>query len=363
MASRTFLFPLYFRLSACSSEFETVASRFFDCFSYLFGALLVVRLLASPVIALNHPLDKCNNVFRLPIGDFLDLGHVPEFIRESRNQNDQSQKRRKNDPRSLHAGRTPCTVLGFDFCVLLRGNRAHANRAPRPQQANVNRRAIAGRTLELRPIEYLAMCAIFTVASIIRYSSGFDDSRHGLGGYYRYQPRRIVPLLAAVPRNANILRDIRYLRRWLKNPFGKDPQSDADNGLDADSFYSPKIHESVFRRIAAGTDGYSPIVIPAAYRVTKKADKYCLATTSRAERIDEHEPADKFFAETGDLAGSGGVARCSPYPDQPQFETSKKRSCSRSLLLELRNRAKILLDLSESLRHSRIVGDPAKRFL
>jgi hypothetical protein len=97
---------------------ETVASRFFDCFSYLFGALLVVRLLASPVI--------------------------------------------------VHAGRTPCTVLGFDFCVLLRGNRAHANRAPHPQQANVNRRAIAGRTLELRPVENLAMGAIFTVASIIR---------------------------------------------------------------------------------------------------------------------------------------------------------------------------------------------------
>jgi hypothetical protein len=60
----------------------------------------------------------------------------------------------------------------------------------------------------------------------------------------------------------------------------------------------------------------------------------------------------------------GGVAsRVLPYPDQSQFETSKKRSCSRSLLLELRNRAKILLDVSESLRHLRIVGDPAKRFL
>jgi hypothetical protein len=46
------------------------------------------------------------------------------------------------------------------------------------------------------------------------------------------------------------------------------PQSVADNGLYADSV--PMIHESVIRRMAAGTDGYSPIVIPAAYRVTTK---------------------------------------------------------------------------------------------
>jgi uncharacterized protein (DUF2235 family) len=122
-----------------------------------------------------------------------------------------------------------------------------------------------------------------------------NDSRHGLGGYYRYQPRRVVPLLEAEPRKASILRDIGYLGRWLKHPFAQDPRSSFDNGLDAGSRYSPKIHESVFRRIAAGTDGYSPIVIPATYRVTTKdgrilsghyeSDSQAISRACRQERV------------------------------------------------------------------------------
>jgi uncharacterized protein (DUF2235 family) len=105
-----------------------------------------------------------------------------------------------------------------------------------------------------------------------------NDSRHGLAGYYRYQPRRVVPLLTAEPTKANIPRDIGYLWQWMKDPLGKDPQSEVDNGLYAGrvyagNVYSPKIHESVFQRIAAGTDGYSPIVIPATYRVTTKVGR------------------------------------------------------------------------------------------
>lgn len=61
------------------------------------------------------------------------------------------------------------------------------------------------------------------------------DSRHGLAGYYRYNPRRIDKLIdtekVKVPR--------------------------------------PKIHESVFRRIKIGQDGYAPIVLPTRFAVVQ----------------------------------------------------------------------------------------------
>jgi hypothetical protein len=136
------------------------------------------------------------------------------------------------------------------------------------------------------------------VARLRRCADEYDklnDSRNGLAGYYRYQPRRVTTLLAAEPDKPYIFRDIAYLLRTLKNPFAKDPQSDVDNGLYADSFYSPMIHESVIRRIAAGVDGYSPIVIPAAYRVTTKdgrilpghyeSDSQAEARARRQERV------------------------------------------------------------------------------
>jgi hypothetical protein len=100
-----------------------------------------------------------------------------------------------------------------------------------------------------RAVVYRLLLKQQEAAPLRRCADEYDklnDWRHGLGGYYRVQPRKVVPLLAAVPRKADVLRDIRYLGRWLKNPFAKDPQSDADNGLDAQSFSSPKIHESVF---------------------------------------------------------------------------------------------------------------------
>jgi uncharacterized protein (DUF2235 family) len=63
------------------------------------------------------------------------------------------------------------------------------------------------------------------------------DSRKGLAGYYRYNPRRIDKLAND---NANKVEVPRV-----------------------------KIHESVFRRIEAGHDGYAPIVLPQGFAVTK----------------------------------------------------------------------------------------------
>ena len=59
------------------------------------------------------------------------------------------------------------------------------------------------------------------------------DSRHGLGGYYRYNPRRIEKL----------------------------------TNTDEVVIKRTKVHESVFRRIKAGQDGYAPFVLPPGFAV------------------------------------------------------------------------------------------------
>jgi uncharacterized protein (DUF2235 family) len=112
--------------------------------------------------------------------------------------------------------------------------------------------------------------AIAELRSYANQNDKLNDSRHGLAGYYRYQPRKVAALYAAGPEKPDIFHDLRYLWRTLKNLGAHDPQSDIDNGLYADSAYSPLIHESVFQHINAGMDGYSPIVIPAKYGVTTR---------------------------------------------------------------------------------------------
>ena len=61
------------------------------------------------------------------------------------------------------------------------------------------------------------------------------DSRHGLGGYYRYNPRRIDKLTNS---EQVVIKRV-------------------------------KVHESVFRRIKVGHDGYAPIVLPSEFAVAK----------------------------------------------------------------------------------------------
>jgi uncharacterized protein (DUF2235 family) len=96
-----------------------------------------------------------------------------------------------------------------------------------------------------------------------REASKFDklnDSRHGLAGYYRYQPRKLETMYAAEPIKPTVASDLLYLGRTLiGNRRGR-----GGAGM------SPIIHESVFERTTAAIDGYSPIVLPAAYRITTK---------------------------------------------------------------------------------------------
>jgi uncharacterized protein (DUF2235 family) len=72
------------------------------------------------------------------------------------------------------------------------------------------------------------------------------DSRSGLAGYYRYQPRKIAARLEPRDRTTRVFQD-----------------PDVKYGL----LEKAHIHESVFQRIARGTDGYAPIVLPGDYDV------------------------------------------------------------------------------------------------
>jgi uncharacterized protein (DUF2235 family) len=99
-----------------------------------------------------------------------------------------------------------------------------------------------------------------------------NDSRHGLAGYYRYKPRKLADLYAAEPYKPTIGRDLAHVARTIKRAMARGTANDRESELrKVDDRPSPIIHESVFERIKAGTEGYSPIVLPGAYRVTTKA--------------------------------------------------------------------------------------------
>ena len=98
-------------------------------------------------------------------------------------------------------------------------------------------------------------CGLRTVDSITeRYRSlansygPMHDSRSGIGGYYRYQPRKIAAWLEPVKGATLSLRD----------PEIRDDVENVRKGL----IKRPLIHESAIARMASGTDGYAPIVLP-----------------------------------------------------------------------------------------------------
>ena len=72
------------------------------------------------------------------------------------------------------------------------------------------------------------------------------DSRRGLGGAYRYMPRKIYELTH-------------------DNEYGKKGRK--EKNVDRVVIDTPKIHESVFRRIDCRVDGYAPIGLPEKYEV------------------------------------------------------------------------------------------------
>ncbi len=115
-----------------------------------------------------------------------------------------------------------------------------------------------------------------------------NDSRHGLGGYYRYRPRNLHEIYTALPYKPSFLRDMGYMVDML---FSSDPEKKIQRAVkeelaDPNSYVPPHvpiIHKAVFDRIEAtnkpvppppfnvATDGYVPIVLPDRYQVTNKA--------------------------------------------------------------------------------------------
>lgn len=88
--------------------------------------------------------------------------------------------------------------------------------------------------LRFKPVEAAALRAAANI------HGPMHDSRRGLGGFYRYRPRKLAELC-------------------------HDDEAQVKIRL-------PKIHESVFERIKAGTAGYAPLVLPAQYAVYYQTD-------------------------------------------------------------------------------------------
>ena len=83
-------------------------------------------------------------------------------------------------------------------------------------------------------------------------SAPLHDSRKGLAGYYRYQPRKIAARLNLNPRDRTSL-------------IMQDPRGSAWPLLT-----SVQVHESVLDRIRSGPDRYPPVVLPKNYTVVQR---------------------------------------------------------------------------------------------
>lgn len=88
-----------------------------------------------------------------------------------------------------------------------------------------------------------------------------NDSRKGVGAYYRYKPRRMDDILSGEMTKPEFIRDVSRMAKAVRG-----------RGLAVrerrEQVEPPMIHESVLERIAGAVDGYAPIVLPPRYRVT-----------------------------------------------------------------------------------------------
>ncbi|MFL4982971.1 MAG: DUF2235 domain-containing protein [Xanthobacteraceae bacterium] len=82
-----------------------------------------------------------------------------------------------------------------------------------------------------------------------------NDSRHGLGGYYRYKPRKLETIYAAGSEKETFGRDISHMVSTMRGAQA------------ATAKPSPVVHESVLQRMSIGDERYAPIVIPEVFHV------------------------------------------------------------------------------------------------
>jgi hypothetical protein len=116
------------------------------------------------------------------------------------------------------------------------------------------------------------------------------DSRSGLGGYYRYSPRKISDLYDAMPDTLG--------------PDGKSCRTPV-----------PKIHEAVFGRIKTGAHFYAPIGFPATYEVVKSTD----ATVNYAVTGPTISDVTSTIVPNGTTVAEGAVATEQRHADQEEI--------------------------------------------
>lgn len=90
------------------------------------------------------------------------------------------------------------------------------------------------------------------------------DSRHGLGGSYRYGPRKLL----GVQRDAGVSGAITVSPGLLHQGFLRDRSDEV-------VINEPKIHESVLQRITTGARAYAPINLPESYAVVTTDGRIC----------------------------------------------------------------------------------------
>jgi uncharacterized protein (DUF2235 family) len=124
-----------------------------------------------------------------------------------------------------------------------------------------------------------------------------NDSRHGLGGYYRYRPRKLDDVYSRPSYKLSVRQDCRLAldlwkgRRTPEHQVKKElAETQALVGRPA-----PKIHQSVIDRIRNGNDGYAPIVLPEHYRVVDN-DGAISSRTETARAINQEHVWDWVWA-------------------------------------------------------------------
>jgi uncharacterized protein (DUF2235 family) len=105
--------------------------------------------------------------------------------------------------------------------------------------------------LRLKPAERARL------ASLANPLDHMNDSRAGLGGYYRYKPRKLAELYAQPSVRRTMRTDLNLAKEGLRNRAPSDATEEP----------APMISASAMERIKAGVEGYSPIVLPGQYRV------------------------------------------------------------------------------------------------
>lgn len=148
---------------------------------------------------------------------------------------------------------------------------------------------------ELGPELRLLPELLRTIQSMANIFGPIHDSRKGLGGYYRYQPRRIEAFLHPDARGAPPIRETLSLRDPTVGEKRHRPQ-----GL----LLRCRVHDSVVLRIGAGTDNYAPIVLPFRYEIVATTPAAVETPASRQDigsrAMAALEPAQQAFANLRD---------------------------------------------------------------